>query len=189
MATKIIWSDGYELVIDATLKKQHGRRAALTKHKVEQGSDVADHRVKENYTFSLDGVMNEFTTDDEGTFTRRLAFERIESAYDNDDLLEVKTTLKNYKNMTIAGYSIPEEASQGKALFFSLDFEELRTAVSKTIKVDDIPKSALKKTSPKLTEAKKVKETKKLRKRASKKGHKGHKKPKMIDTVLNKYGY
>lgn len=175
MSTKIVFPDGFSLVIDTTVKKNHGRKATLTKHKVENGAETSDHRIKENYTFSLEGIINETAKDQNGgdSLLVDITYERIEQAYDNDELLDIITPEKTYNNMTIAGYSFPREASQGKALFFSLEFEELRFATTKTVQAADVPKSSIAKNNPKLTEDKKARATRKLRQRTSKRGSKG----------------
>jgi hypothetical protein len=172
--TTIIFTDGYELEIDATTKENHGRRATVTKHKVEDGSQVTDHFVKENQTFSIDGVISEFSIEEVDGFTKMTSQlkDRLESAYLNTELLTVKTDYKTYENVVLIGYSIPREITHGGSLFFTLDFEEIRFAETKTVKVEKVPKGAIQKTNPSLTEEKRKKENKKTRRRTSSKGHK-----------------
>lgn len=158
MAT-IIFNDGYELTLDVTTKETHGRRATITKHKVEEGSQISDHVIKENQSFSLDGVIADYSLEPIDGFTKMTSQlkDRLESTYDNSELLEVKTDFKTYKNVILIGYSIPKDVTQGGALFVTLDFEELRFAETKTVKVDKVPKQAIQKTNASLTENKRLK--------------------------------
>ena len=209
MGTIIKFSDGTLIEIDATLKQNHTQKQTLTKHKVESGSNVSDHVVKENITFSLEGIISEFKNEDEKTLEDRQAedeltadlfkigvdlttasiddlpeaketetprsyklWEDLQKAFDTNDLVEVLTNFKKYESMIITGYSIPISADHGDSLFISLDFEEVRFAETKTVKVDKVPKSAIKKNNSKLSEEKKAKANKKLKKRLSGKGHK-----------------
>jgi hypothetical protein len=94
--TIIKFPDDYDLEIDVTTKESHGRRSTLTKHKVEEGSQVSDHIVKENQTFSIDGVVSEDSLEPTDGFTKMTSQlkERLESAYNNSYLLTVETSFK-----------------------------------------------------------------------------------------------
>jgi hypothetical protein len=192
MATIINFVDGYSLEIDATIKRNHSLKANLTKYPVESGAKPSDHRVKENRTFSLDGIIDGVAKDssDEDSLKAFIVFERFEQAHENNEPLEIITPRKTYKNMFITGASFPDEASQGTSLFFSLEVEELIFVETKTKKVSDVPKSEIKKTNPKLTQDKKAKESKKLGKKVGAKGHKGPKgkKESFGNKILDKYG-
>lgn len=172
--TIIKFTDGYDLEIDVTTKESHGRRSTITKHKVEEGSQVSDHIVKENQTFSIDGVVGEDSLEPTDGFTKMTSQlkDRLESAYNNSELLTVETSFKTYENVVLVGYSIPREVGHGDSLFVTLDFEEIRFATTKTVKVDKVPKKAINKTNPSLTEEKRKKENTKTRRRTSSKSHK-----------------
>lgn len=193
MSTIIIFPDGYEFTIDTTTKDSHGRSATLTKHKVEKGTQVSDHRVKENMIYSMDGIISEFTYDKSPDFVgvdvqikkTEIFFERIEQAYDNDELLKIQTSTKLFENMMITNYSIPRDVTQGKAVFFSLEFEEIRFAETKSIKVENVPKSAIQKNDPSIEVEKLKKESSKTKKRTSAKNNHGRKTLNPI-TISNK---
>ena len=159
MTTTIIFEDGYELDIDANLKDNHGRTAQLTKHKVEKGAEISDHITKENYTYSLDGIISEMTIEPTDGITRKASifYEKIKNAYDENEIVKVNTSFEDYENMMITGYSIPREASQGESIFFSLQFEEVRFAETKSVKVEKVPKGSINKAGGSITANKKLK--------------------------------
>lgn len=136
MSTKIIFSDNYEIEIDATLSRKHSRSAQSTKHKVSKGSNISDHVISDNKKFSLEGVISEFTQELGGAFLAGSAFDRIEEAIESGELVKIRCKRKNYDNMIITGFDSNDSVQKGNSLVFSVDFEELRFAETKSEKRD-----------------------------------------------------
>lgn len=173
MSTFIVFSDGSELKIDATPKQDHNRTAQVTKHKVEKGSNITDHVIIENPGLSLEGIMSEFSKGETGEFLHQVTFERLEKAWKYGELVKVVTRRKTYTDMVITSFSCPVEVTQGHALFFSLQLENIRFAETQTEKVPKLQKIKIDGSKPNQSKADRKKHKDKAQKRFSEKKNKG----------------
>lgn len=156
MANYIIFPDNLKIQVAIT-SLTPSYTSEKTKHKIENGSDITDHFVKNNITIRLDGVVSEI--DNELSFSEKIniidnyinkgilptkkdAHESVKiadslflTAWENGDLITIQTSNKTYKNMSIIGYETPRIAKNGKSLVFSLNLEETRYAITKSEKL------------------------------------------------------
>jgi hypothetical protein len=136
MATQIIFSDNTKIIIDATTSQEHERSASITKNKVEEGANVADHQIANPKDLKIDGIISNFTDDTDAVKNPHIvAFMMLESAWLKGELLTIVTTRQTYKNMIITKLSMPVKPSTGKAFVFSLSLEEISFAHTETVKV------------------------------------------------------
>lgn len=156
MATTIVFKDNYEITIDATLSRRHNRSAQVTKHKVSKGSDISDHVISDNKKFSLEGVISEFTRENNISLADA-TFEKIEEAIETGEIVKVKSKRKNYDNLIITGFDCTDSVDKGYSLVFSLDFEQIRFAEAKTEKRDLIKFPPQKKNAGKTSKEKPTK--------------------------------
>lgn len=176
MAVILTFPDASTLSIDAVIVQTHQRASDISKHKVEVGSDIADHIKPQPKTLTLSGIQSATPIVPEGVEPdpdrTRQAYDRLEAAHKNSELISVSTALDSYENMAITSLTYPREARTGSALIFSLDLEEVRFATAQTAKV---PKGAFGKASPGATKAQGKAQKKKTSDQATPKNAKGQK--------------
>jgi hypothetical protein len=130
--------------LDACLSQQHTRTADITRHRVEQGSDVTDHVRPSAYSLSVNGIIayapprNPLDVALGAVFDANRtgkAFERLHEAIDRSELVTVDTGLRLYKNMAIRSIDSPRETATGSDFVFTLQLEEVRFVEAATIKI------------------------------------------------------
>lgn len=99
------------------MKARIFERAQIMKHPVEQGTQLADHRVIEPRRIELLMVV---PSQDYSS-----AFQQIRSAWSNSTLLTVQTKAAVYQNMVIQGLPREEEPEKFDITVISLQMEEV----------------------------------------------------------------
>lgn len=146
------YPDELQLIIDASPSREHGQSAKATENTVEQGSNIFDHVVDEPNTLNIEGIISAFPLKEEDlddTTRVKKALDKLENAKKKHLPLIVQTNLKTYTNMIITDFKFSEKTETGSdSLIFSINFQEILTAITKTGKV---PKLAKGKAAPKLS--------------------------------------
>jgi hypothetical protein len=149
MATVIVFKDKSTLTLDAAMSQGHGRSAEVTRHEVEEGSDITDHIRSQPHTLTVNAIVSYRPVgapgEEPAPERHKRAFERIERAIDAGETVTVQTGLKVYKNMAITSFDAPREVKTGYSLVCSLSLVEVRFATAKVAKV---PLSAIGKPTP-----------------------------------------
>lgn len=191
MAVKIIFADGSDLTIDATIRQTHERSNDVTTHPVEDGADVTDHIRPQPKRLSLQCVISQ--TDYAATAgasvslitgrasldgpapeknRHKLAFDKLEKTMAKRELVTVNTGLQVYKRMAIKSFVPVREASTGFDLVFPLELEEVVFAKTQTAQVG---KKAIGKAAPGASPAQAKAQVSKTQDQASPAGAKGQK--------------
>jgi hypothetical protein len=127
---------------DATLSQTHLMQASVTRHPVEDGSQITDHIIDQPDAISLVGIISNtplvflgFL----GDSPRRAeeAFQKIEEMKSAGQLVEVTTSLKNYTNMAITSVRCTRDAPKGNVIEVSVDLEEVLIATTATATIQD----------------------------------------------------
>lgn len=117
--------------MDASLSESHQAANEVTRHPVEQGSDITDHVRRQPERVTITGVITDTPTTLGGALeeNRSLsAFEKFLEMKDRADLVTVVTSLRQYSNMVIESYSIPRDARRGQSVEITLNLVEILTA-------------------------------------------------------------
>lgn len=123
--------DGVIIEIDCLENLNYSKKITTTKHKVEKGLPITDHTVVQNFTFSITGIIASAYVGKES------APIEIESKLDfyceKRAKVIVVTKQKTYENIVIVGFNKSLSPDNSDDLDFTLEFEEIRTANTKTI--------------------------------------------------------
>lgn len=144
------------LTIDATLSETHSSKVTVTRHPVEQGVKITDHKLREPDGLVMDCIITNDpmpTTDSETpaqyvnpsgqTFNYAAkssyepdraskAYQTLLSLLDSPDLLSVVTSLRNYDNMVLTDITAPRDSGTGEALRFTVTFTQIRVVQNQT---------------------------------------------------------
>lgn len=142
------------LLVDSTVAQALDREAKVTRHPVEEGSDVTDNVRPLPRKLSLSGLVTTAPLDWDGRVVPDAhrstppdssrpasALQLMEMAIETAALLEVHIGSERYKNLAIASAKFPRHPGTGRDLYFELDLEEVLFATAKTTRV---PASAIK---------------------------------------------
>lgn len=171
------------LELDASVSESHSSSVEVTRHPVEQGAKITDHRLENPDELTITGVISEtpLPTSDVSTELRtsegrqyqgrgQAAAGRVASAYQellelkaSETLLTVVTALRTYENMCLTSLEVPRDAKTGRALRFTAKLTQVRVVQNKTVQVQAkttraVPKADLnKKVTPPADQATKTK--------------------------------
>lgn len=135
--------DGF--AIDAIESESHERASDITQIPVEDGADVSDNITLQNRRATIQGLVTDTPsgdmiaernlTQDEAVITTQAACDTLESAWEQKRTVTVETEFKTYKAMVIKSLVMPRDSKTGRALKFTVQFEEIRIrqTVRKTI--------------------------------------------------------
>lgn len=162
------------VTLDAAVEIRHKRANEITKHPVEQGSDVSDHIRHTPDSVEITGMITNTplvflaslnasspVADDTTLVADRAARadREFRRAMDDGDLLTVVTTLHIYKNMVITDYSVVKDKDSGNILDFTIGLDEVIIVQTQTVAapvprnassgpVSDLGKAGTAKTTP-----------------------------------------
>lgn len=143
------------ITLDAAITEHHGVSVEVTKHPVEAGANISDHRRVQPRSVTVEGVITNTPipgpTDPQVTqefnghpFVSRSQYDptRAGNAYQDlldlassSTLVDVVTTMETYSNMTLSSLDIPRDARTGEAVRFTATFTEIRTVSNATVQV------------------------------------------------------
>lgn len=136
-----------EIVIDCTLREEHGLTIELTRHPIEEGADPTDHARKLPDRLTLEGLFTNTPIDQAEARARgnTAAGAKGYAQEQHAKLLElaaarravtVLTEIKTYKNMVLTSLSTPRDAKVGDAVRFTCTFEEIRFVKSEVVRLE-----------------------------------------------------
>lgn len=138
---KIARIDGF--AIDCIVSESHERESDVTSLPVEDGSNITDNIRPKNRTCSIEGIVSDTpagdlsserdVTQDDSVVTTQAACDTLESAWAQSRTVVVETPFMTYPRMAIKSLTMPRDAKTGRALKFSVKFEEIR--IRQTIRV------------------------------------------------------
>ncbi len=138
---------------DATLTEDHSMSARLTDHPVETGTQITDHYRLMPKSITVNGIVSNnnlpgllpvpgaaavagiiSSIDSRITQGRaNAAYDKIEKSMKKGELLNVLTTLKEYKNMLITSVSVRRDSNNGNVLNSVITLREVKLAIVKTL--------------------------------------------------------
>lgn len=129
---KIILEDGQELILNV-LKLRINRTSRLTKHKVEDGAELSDHKVKENIVLTLDILISDQGRTDRSSKEWLTELNLLKKIYDQDLFFKLITNREPLDNLTITNFPDERDPENGDSIITTLTLEQVRIAKSKTV--------------------------------------------------------
>lgn len=131
MTTRItLFTPVGNLSLDCTQELTHNLPITVTKHPIEDGSNISDHIVNENMTFSLTGIIvDQKIQSFENGMDRQQAFNFLEGLRSKRLLISLLTYNKKYNNLVISNISFPKSAAED-VLNVQMDLEQVRIVSS-----------------------------------------------------------
>lgn len=139
------------VTLDCTVSESHKDEVEITDHPVETGSTISDHIRKRPISLSLEGIVtntpvvflaslmadspveNDFIPSPDRV-TR--AYQELRRIQEEGEIVDVVTSLREYKNLAIESLSVSRSAETGNALNVSISLREIVLAKSLSI---DLP--------------------------------------------------
>ena len=135
MTTSILLNNGNEFIdIDATVQAAPTYANRVTKNRVESGGDITDHITDENLKYTLSGIITDSDGDDPEKHAT--AFDRLVKASLDREFITIQEEERIFTNMVIVSLSAPIDTGTGQAFKFTLQLEQIRTAITETFTVD-----------------------------------------------------
>lgn len=129
---------------DCSLSETHNSEAEVTDHPVEEGINITDNIKRLPKSLELNGLITNTPVllssspiiTDTGPVEDRVqtAYKKLREIQENGELVDVVTTLNEYKNMVITSFSVVRDAENGNVLNSSLSLREV--LITTTEKVD-----------------------------------------------------
>lgn len=129
------------LVLDACTSQTHTRSGEVAEHPVETGTRIADHIHTDPQRLTINGIVSAYPISTEALSEAltggrtKTAFDRVERAWRDRELLTVETSLALYENMAITSMTAPREVESGDDFVFVLELVEVRFAIAQTVQI------------------------------------------------------
>jgi hypothetical protein len=154
------------IVLDASVREQHGVEVEVTRNPVEKGSAISDHRRVQPRQVVIEGIItntplagpndaaSEQVGPDGGSYSSRSGLDptRVSDAYrdllalaSSSALVTVITHLETYEDMTLTSLSVPRNAPSTEALRFTATFVEVRLVENQQVAVSRVDRGNKKK--------------------------------------------
>lgn len=147
-----------DVAIDCTVTETHTATATVTKHPVESGANITDHIRPEPVQLSVTGIVSdtpigskqiqraidaggakvqitESETPTSAVGFGRTAWAKLEAIRVAAKPVKVTTRDRTYESMALTSLTVPKEAKNGGALYFTAQFEQVRIVFNRTTKV------------------------------------------------------
>lgn len=131
------------LTLDASLEETHTSASEVTEHPVEEGTNISDHIRRLPETLVINGVVTNHPLFLLPSFTApspiqgdnlslsdrvKAAYDKLKEIHDAGTLVKVVTSLRDYSNMAITGFSVLRNAPNGDVLNATISMREILTA-------------------------------------------------------------
>lgn len=132
------------LVFEVIKEAQHKFDSEVTQYPVENNSDITDHIVNKNGSFSVSLMFSNANHGDKtstvteikanaGTIrTEKQTYELLTKLRTDRKLVKLRTPLSTYQDLVITSLSFPKGISEGIALHVDITFEAVRKVSTKT---------------------------------------------------------
>ena len=147
MGVSILFQTGNaltELDLDAAPTQTHVGENEITAHPVETGTAIVDHvRVKPD-KLTIEGVVSDSPLDGSNTSGLDLsgaAYQQLQAMQKAGELLQVVTSLRTYTSMVITSINVPRDSKTGKALKFTIAFEQIILVGTKTVRISTVSRA------------------------------------------------
>lgn len=145
------------VVLDASIREQHGMRVDVTSNPVERGSPISDHRRLQPRSLTVEGVITNAPSGGQEIDPGRAAaaYEALKDLARSSELVTVITNLETYENMTLTDLAVPKDAPRDD-LRFTATFTEIRIVENAQVLVKN---SRVDRGKPKVDQHKKTADT------------------------------
>ncbi len=131
------------LTLDASLEETHTSASEVTEHPVEEGTNISDHIRRLPETLVINGVVTNHPLFLLPSFTApspiqgdnlalsdrvKAAYDKLKEIHDAGTIVRVVTSLRDYTNMAITGFSVLRNAPNGDVLNATISMREILTA-------------------------------------------------------------
>lgn len=121
--------------LDAALTEVHRSSVEVTQHPVEDGADIADHAMRMPDELRIEGVITD-TLMVMGGFISPSG--RHKDEYESlrkleGQLVDVITSLREYKSMAITSIEVPRDAQWSNAMRCTIELRHVRVVKSQTV--------------------------------------------------------
>lgn len=138
------------VTVDASVEELHEKSSEVTEHPVEVGVDTSDHIRSKPDHLRITGIITNHpivflgsllapspvNTDNISVVDRaQRADEEFRRIMNAGELVNVSTTLREYKNMAITGYSVTRTSQKGASLHFVMEVRELVLVTTERVDV------------------------------------------------------
>jgi hypothetical protein len=134
LRSKIISKDGLTLVFDATTDLNASFPSKVTSFPVQDKSEITDHVINQNPTFSISGVVSDASANintEKGVMSESEFKTHLLNLRDKREEVSIIVANgagadKTYVDLIITNISFPRRTGDGVALFVDIDFEQIR---------------------------------------------------------------
>lgn len=146
------------ITFDLLLSENHKLKSTITKHKIEDGSNLNDHIELQPRSGDLNGLISNFSINAGTLVSNRAqdAFDEMEKLMEAEEPVTVVTIMKTYKDMAISDVTVARTNSTGEAIALNISFEKIRikklqeVTIEATIGVADLESAINKQVAPEL---------------------------------------
>lgn len=131
---------------DLVLSETHNFNSKITTHRIEDGSEIADHIQNELENGTLNGLISNFSLNAGPIVTNRAqdVFEALVSLWNEKQPVTITTVLRVYEDVVISSMPFMRDASQGDSLPISVSFRQIKivtlqeVTLELSVKVNDL---------------------------------------------------
>lgn len=147
-----------DLALDCTVTETHTATSTVTQHPVESGANITDHIRPDPVKLAITGIVSDTPigarevqkalnvggvsvqirqqdTPTSPVGFGRAAWSKLEEIRNAAKPVTVLTRDKKYESMAMVSLSIPKEAKNGGALYFTAQFEQVRIVFNRSTRV------------------------------------------------------
>ncbi len=148
--------DGDAIMLDASLREDHGPEGDFSDHPVEAGADIVDHFRVRPEQVRIEGVISDSpivqgipgptlvnsvsSLLDGDTRPSLNAWSEFRRFFANVELVTIATSLHRYENMAIVSLKVVRDAKRAHSLYFTIAAREVRFARTSTGVAVEVPK-------------------------------------------------
>ncbi len=130
------------LTFDASIEETHSSASEVTEHPVEEGPNISDHIRRLPDTIEINGLVTNHPLyllpslfapspiqgDNRRQSDRvKVAYDKLEEIHKAGELISVVTSLREYDNMAITGFTVIRNAQNGNVLNATISLQEVLT--------------------------------------------------------------
>jgi len=126
------------ITFDLILEESHELPVGVSRHRLEQGSEISDHIELPFQSGSLSGFVSNFSLKSAGNISNRAldVFNELEKLRSQRGLVTITTGLKVYTDVAITGISTSRNKLTGESLTFKISFMQVRIVKLRTVQIE-----------------------------------------------------
>lgn len=127
------------IVVDALISDSTQMSSEVPQYPIENGTVISDHVTWAPITVSMNCFVSN-TPINSGYLVNRIStvYEDLKDLWLKGEFVNLVTGLEVYKNMVITNVTIPREEGTSDALYFSVDFQEVRVVETLEAPMQDL---------------------------------------------------